>query len=69
MKIADLQVENTLYDQEKNTPEDIARLRYPQKYIILDIGELYDLQIESVTDTAIYVKIADYEKPDIVGRK
>lgn len=58
MKICDIQRENTCYDSEQKTPEDIARLKYPQKYIILELGdEVYDLEIRKVTDTAIYVGI------------
>lgn len=61
MKIVDLQVENTLYNNRNNIPDDIARLHYPQKYIILNTGELYDLEIDTVTDTAIYVKVHEKE--------
>lgn len=61
MKIVDLDVANAIYDDENNIPIEIAKLNNPQKYIILDTGECWDLEIETVTDTAIYVKIADYE--------
>lgn len=57
MKIVDLDVANTLHDTQ------ISRLKYPQKYLLLEIGnEIYSLEVSSVTDTAIYLKIEEEEK-------
>ena len=57
MKIVDLDVANATHDQQ------ISRLKYPQKYLLLEIGnEIYSLEVSSVTDTAIYLKIEEEEK-------
>ena len=57
MKIGDLDVANATHDQQ------ISRLKYPQKYLLLEIGnEIYSLEVSSVTDTAIYLKIEEEEK-------
>ena len=57
MKIVDLDVANTLHDTQ------ISRLKYPQKYLLLEIGnEIYSLEVSSVTDTAIYLKMKEEEK-------
>lgn len=52
MKIIDLDVANTKHDTQ------ISRLKYPQKYLLLELGnEIYSLEISDITDTAIYLKI------------
>ena len=62
MKVMDLDIADMIYNVENEIKNPHAKMRFPQKYIILDTGECYDLQVEEVTDTAIYVKIADYER-------
>ena len=54
MKIVDLDVANMQHD------EQISRLKYPQKYLLLDAGnEVYSLEVSDVTDTAIYLKVVE----------
>ena len=62
MKVMDLELEDMIYNVEQGIENPKAQLRYLHKYIILNTGECYDLQIDEITDTAIYVKIADYER-------
>jgi len=57
MKIVDLDVANATHDTQ------ISRLKYPQKYLLLELGnEIYSLKISEVTDTAIYLKIDEEKK-------
>ena len=57
MKIVDLDVANTIHDTQ------ISKLKYPQKYLLLELGnEIYSLEISEVTDTAIYLKIDEEKK-------
>lgn len=62
MKVMDLDIADMIYNVKNDIESPYSIMRFPQKYIILNTGECYDLQIEEVTDTAIYVKIADYER-------
>lgn len=57
MKIVDLDVANATHDQQ------ISRLKYPQKYLLLELGnEVFSLEVSAVTDTAIYLKIDEEKK-------
>ena len=57
MKIVDLDVANATHDQQ------ISRLKYPQKYLLLELGnEVFSLEVSVVTDTAIYLKIDEDKK-------
>ena len=57
MKIVDLDVANATHDTQ------ISRLKYPQKYLLLELGnEVYSLEVSAVTDTAIYLKIDEEKK-------
>ena len=57
MKIVDLDVANTIHDTQ------ISKLKYPQKYLLLELGnEIYSLEVSAVTDAAIYLKIDEEKK-------
>ena len=60
MKVNDLIVMESVYNQQHNISDIIARLNFPQKYITLDYeGELYNLDIMSVDDFEVIVKVTD----------
>ena len=60
MKIVDLDYADVMYEIENETPREIARLRYPQKFLLLDVGgEVFELEISEVTDTAFYLKVKE----------
>ena len=60
MKIVDLQVADVKYSESKGYSNEIRNLKYPQKYLLLEIAnEIVSLEIDSVTDTAFYLKIDD----------
>ena len=60
MKIVDLQVADVKYGIENELSSEVRRLKYPQKYLLLCIGnEVVSLEIENVTDTAFYLRIVD----------
>ena len=60
MKIVDLQVADVKYGIENELTSEVRRLKYPQKYLLLCIGnEVVSLEIENVTDTAFYLRIND----------
>ena len=54
MKIVDLDVANAQHDKQ------ISKLKYPQKYLLLELGnEIYSLEVSEVSDTAIYLKVVE----------
>lgn len=54
MKIVDLDVANVQHDKQ------ISKLKYPQKYLLLELGnEVYSLEVSEVSDTAIYLKVVE----------
>ena len=62
MKISDLEVADCIYADENRLSNEIRNLNYPQKYILLELGnELFSLEIISVTKTAFYLKIDDQD--------
>ena len=60
MKIVDLEYEDIMHEIKQNVPRQIARMKYHQKYLLLELGnEVYELEITDVTDTAFYLKIKE----------
>lgn len=60
MKMVDFDVAEHQYRHNTNIDEDIARLHYPQKYVLLEaFNEIYSLEIQDVTDTAFFLKLTD----------
>lgn len=54
MKIVDLDV------ADATCSESIRKISYPQKYLLLELGnEVYSLEVSDVSRSAIYLKIAD----------
>ena len=69
IKIVDLDVADVKYALEKNLSQDIKNLQYPQKYLLLEIGnEVESLEISDVTDTAFYLRIFN-EEEEIMPKK
>lgn len=62
MKINDLEFVDIDYRIINNIDNDIGKLQYHQKYLLLELGnEIYSLEIVDVTDTAFYLKIKEDE--------
>lgn len=69
MKMVDFDVAEVEYNMNKHKDIDIysisynklvERLRRPQKYVLLEaFKEIYSLEIQDVTDTAVYLKLTD----------
>lgn len=60
MKMVDFDVAEHKYRRITNIDEDIAKLHYPQKYVLLEaFNEIYGLEVLDVTDTAVYLKLTD----------
>lgn len=60
MKIVDLEVADAIYAEEHGLGNEIRKLNYPQKYLLLEIAnEVVSLEISEVTDTAYYLRISD----------
>lgn len=60
MKIVDLEVADVKYAISKDMSAEVRDLKYHQKYLLLDNGnEVLPLEIDSVTDSAFYLKICD----------
>lgn len=69
MKMVDFDVAEVEYNMNKNKDIDIysisynelvEKLRRPQKYVLLEaFNEIYSLEIQSVTDTAFFLKLTD----------
>lgn len=58
MKIIDLEVADANYSIENNIPYEIKHLNYHQKYLLLELGgKIFSLDIDSVSDSAFYLKI------------
>ena len=58
MKIVDLEVADVKYAFSKDMSTEVRNLHYPQKYLLLNIGnEIVSLELEDVTETAFYLKI------------
>ena len=58
--MVDFDVAEYQYRRNTKIDEDIARLHYPQKYVLLEaFGEIYSLEIQEVTETAVYLKLTD----------
>lgn len=60
MKMVDFDVAEHQYRRTTKVDEYIARLHFPQKYVLLEaFGEIYSLEIQDVTDTAFFLKLTD----------
>lgn len=58
MKINDLFVTESVFNQQNNISDMIANLYFPQKYITLELdGELYSLDVVSVDNFEFIVRI------------
>ena len=54
IKIGDLEVADV------TRSESIRKLKFHQKYLLLELGEeVYELEISDVSDTAFYLKIKE----------
>ena len=60
MKMVDFDVAEHQYRRATKINEDIAKLNYPQKYVLLEaFGQKYSLEIQEVMDTAFLLKLTD----------
>lgn len=58
MKVIDLEFEDVKYNIDKKVPDGIKNVRFYQKELFLCIaGEIVPLDVDSVSDTAFYLKI------------
>lgn len=54
MKIVDLEVADV------TRVESIRKLKFHQKYLLLELGEeVYELEISDVSDTAFYLRVKE----------
>lgn len=60
MKVNDLFVLDSVYNNQNEISDIIANLNFPQKYINLEWnGELYSLELVSVDDYEFVVRVED----------
>ena len=60
MKVNDLFVMESAYNNRNNIGDVVANLRFPQKYITLEYGGvLYNLDIVSVDEVEFIVRVLD----------
>ena len=58
MKITDIHVMESQYNQANNIPDIIANLKYPQKYLKLRLDDkLYDLELVETHDDKFILEI------------
>ena len=60
MKVNDLFVMESVYNQQNNISDIIANLQFPQKYLFLEYdGELYNLDIVSVDANEFVLRVVE----------
>ena len=63
MKVNDLMVMESIYNQRNNISDIIAHLNFPQKYLRLEYeGSLYSLDIVSVDSHEFVLKVVDSDE-------